>query len=74
MAIKEALINAYRIHDTHMYDMYDIDLFDDFSSDRMPSSPHMKHSIMEIENAILKCQQPPTTFWIRMLLGLSIHQ
>lgn len=45
--------------------MYDID-FPLFSSDRMPFSPDLKHYIMELENVILKYNQPLTTFWIRI--------
>lgn len=61
-AVKEAMIYTYRINDICMYDI-DFPLF---SSDRMPFSPDLKHYIMELENVILKYNQPLTTFWIRI--------
>lgn len=60
--------NVHRIQDIYMYDI------SFFQVTGCLLSLYWKHSIMEIENAILKYQQPAVTVWMKMLLSLSIHQ
>ena len=59
------------IHNKHSQRSYDIENTDVYMHD-IDFSPHLKHSVMEVENVIFKYQQPTATYWIRILLSLSI--